>query len=160
MISDELKAAILRFYYAEKWRIGTIARQLHLHKTTVRRVLSQEGVPAKQLLGKPCGIDPFLPFIMETLGKYPTLSSARLYYMACERGYKGHIRHFCHLISLYRPRRQAEAYLRLKTLPGEQAQVDWGHFGYLQIGKARRSLCAFVMVLSFSRKIFLRFCHR
>jgi len=25
-----------------------------------------------------------------------------------------------------RPRRPAEAYLRLKTLPGEQAQVDWG----------------------------------
>lgn len=157
MIADELKADILRFYYAEKWRIGTIARQLHVHKTTVRRILSQEGIPAKQLLQKPCRIDSFLPFIMETLGKYPKLSSTRLYYMACERGYNGHIRHFSHLISLYRPRPSAEAYLRLKTLPGEQGQIDWGHFGYLQIGKARRPLIAFVMVLSFSRKIFLRF---
>jgi len=34
----------------------------------------------------------------------------------------------------------AEAYLRLRTLPGEQAQVDWGYFGKLQIGRAARAL--------------------
>ena len=55
-----------------------------------------------------------------------------------------------------RPRPPAEAYLRLRTLPGEQAQVDWAHFGHLQIGRARRPLMAFVMVLSSSRQIFLR----
>jgi len=47
--------------------------------------------------------------------------------------------------------------MRLRTLPGEQAQVDWGHFGYITIGKATRPLMAFVMVLSYSRKIFLQF---
>jgi transposase len=35
--------------------------------------------------------------------------------------------------------------------------VDWGHFGHLTIGRARRPLMAFVMVLSYSRQIFLRF---
>ncbi|WP_158921953.1 hypothetical protein, partial [Acidisphaera sp. S103] len=30
-----------------------------------------------------------------------------------------------HLISCHRPRRKAEAYLRLRCLPGEQGQVDW-----------------------------------
>jgi hypothetical protein len=42
-------------------------------------------------------------------------------------------------------------------LPGEQGQVDWGHFGKIEIGRARRALMAFVMVLSFSRMTFLRF---
>ena len=37
------------------------------------------------------------------------------------------------------------------TLPGEQAQVDWAHFGNLTIGRARRALWGFVIVLSFSR---------
>jgi len=46
---------------------------------------------------------------------------------------------------------------RLETLPGEQGQVDWGHFGRVQIGRAQRLLMAFVMVLSWSRMIFLRF---
>jgi hypothetical protein len=36
-------------------------------------------------------------------------------------------------------------------------QVDWGHFGHLEIGRARRPLMAFVAVLSWSRQIFLRF---
>ncbi|MFP3624334.1 IS21 family transposase, partial [Burkholderia sp. SIMBA_051] len=57
----------------------------------------------------------------------------------------------------HRPRKPAEAFLRLRTLPGEQAQVDWGHFGYIEIGRARRPLMAFVMVLSYSRDIYLRF---
>jgi transposase len=47
--------------------------------------------------------------------------------------------------------------LRLSTLPGEQGQVDWGHFGHVEIGRARRPLMAFVMVLSYSRQIYLRF---
>jgi hypothetical protein len=45
----------------------------------------------------------------------------------------------------------------LRTLPGEQMQIDWGHFGHLQIGQARRPLMGFVAVLSYSRRIFLRF---
>ena len=44
-----------------------------------------------------------------------------------------------------------------RSLPGEQGQVDWGHFGHLMIGRARRPLMAFVVVLSYSRQIFLRF---
>ena len=40
---------------------------------------------------------------------------------------------------------------------GEQGQVDWAHFDHLQIGRARRPLMAFVMVLSWSRQIYLRF---
>ena len=35
--------------------------------------------------------------------------------------------------------------------------MDWGHFGKLTIGRATRDLLAFVMVLSYSRRIFLRF---
>jgi transposase len=42
-------------------------------------------------------------------------------------------------------------------MPGEQAQVDWAHFGKLEIGRAQRPLWAFVMVLSYSRRLFLRF---
>jgi transposase len=47
--------------------------------------------------------------------------------------------------------------LRLKTLPGEQSQVDWAFFDSITIGKAKRPVMAFVMVLSWSRQIFLRF---
>jgi transposase len=100
---------------------------------------------------------PYRDFIVETLEKYPTLCSSRLFEMAKERGYPGGPDHFRHVVSRMRPRRKVEAFLRLRTLIGEQAQADWGAFGKPQVGKAQRALWAFVMVLSWSRQIFVRF---
>ena len=97
-------------------------------------------------------IDAYLPFIRQTLESFPTLTASRLYVMAYGRGYRGSPDHFRHLIACHRPRPKAEAYLRLRTLPGEEGQVDWGHFRHLEIGRARRPLMAFVMVLSYSRQ--------
>jgi transposase len=157
VIPADLSARILRLYEAERWRVGTIARQLHVHRDTVRRVLAQAGQPAPASPLRPSRVDPYRPFILDTLAKFPTLTAARLFVMVHERGYRGSPEHFRHIIAGMRPRPPAEAFLRLRTLPGEQAQVDWGHFGHLQIGRARRPLMAFVMVLSYSRRIFLRF---
>src|SRR5436309_6740710 len=157
MISPSLQAKILRLYHAEKWLIGTIAAQLHVHHTTVRRVLAQAQIPAGTQSLRPSIADPYVGFIVETLEKYPRLRASRLYEMVRQRGYPGRPDHFRAIVARYRPRPAAEAYLRLRTLPGEQAQVDWTHFGNLAIGRARRALWGFVMVLSFSRQIFLRF---
>jgi len=156
-IAPELRAQILRLYQAEHWRIGTIANQLHVHRDTVQRVLSQACVMRTDPPLRPSQIDPYLPFILETLAKFPTLAASRLHAMVRERGYTGGPDHFRHLVACHRPRPAAEGYLRLRTLPGEQAQVDWGHFGHLVVGRAKRPLMAFVMVLSYSRRIFLRF---
>ena len=156
-ISPELEAKILRYFHVEKWRVGTIARQLGVHHATVDRVLSQAGLPKAERPHRASLIDPYLPFVLKILEQYPQLTASRLYAMVRERGYRGGEDHFRHVMAHYRPRPQPEAYLRLRTLPGEQAQVDWGHFGKLRIGKAERTLMAFVMVLSFSRQIFLRF---
>ena len=156
-IPPDLEAQILRYYHAEHWRIGTIATQLGVHHGTVSRVLAQAGLPSAGNARRASQIDPYLPFIHDTLAQFPRLTASRLYAMVRERGYPGRPDHFRHLIAQHRPRPKAEAYLRLRTLPGEQGQVDWGHFGHLEIGRARRPLMAFVMVLSWSRQIYLRF---
>ena len=156
-ISPDLEAQILRYHHVEKWPVGTIAKQLGVHHTTVARVLAQAGLPRTLHHPRPSKADPFLPFIRQTLERFPTLTASRLYVMVQERGYTGGPDHFRHIVACHRPPPKAEAYLRLRTLAGEQAQVDWGHFGHLMIGRARRPLMAFVMVLSYSRQIFLRF---
>jgi len=156
-IKAELEAQILRYYHVEKWRCGTIARQLHVHRGTVQRVLAQAGLPRLGAVQRPSRIDPYLPFIHETLRKFPSLTASRLYAMVAERGYRGNIHHFRHMVALHRPRPAPEAYLRLRTMPGEVGEVDWASFGHLQIGRARRPLMAFVMVLAWSRQIWLRF---
>jgi transposase len=157
MISPEIEAEILRLFHAEKWRVGTIATQLGIHHSTVRRVLTQSGIAAGRESLRPSMADPFIAFIVETLEKYPRLRASRLYQMVRQRGYPGRPDHFRTIVARYRPRPKAEAYLRLRTLAGEQGQVDWGHFGKLTIGRAVRLLMGFVMVLSWSRHVFLRF---
>ncbi len=157
MISRTLEAEIRRLHEAEHWPVGTISRQLRVHHTTVRRVLADAGMPAPSTLARPCLVDPYRAFCVETLTKYPTLRASRLYQMVKARGYPGAPDHFRAVVALLRPRPAAEAYLRLRTLCGEQAQIDWAHFGKLKIGRAERPLMAFVMVLSYSRAIFLRF---
>jgi transposase len=156
VISADLEAHILRLHHAEKWKIGTIAAQLHVHHSVVKRVLYQSGAPRPRP-ARSSALEVLLPFIEETLRRFPRLPASRLYEMCRQRGHKGSSHHFRHFIALVRPRPAAEAYLRLKTLPGGEAQVDWGHFGFVSIGRARRPLLAFVMVLSWSRQIFVRF---
>jgi hypothetical protein len=78
----DIEAQILRFYHAEKWTIGTIARQLHIHHSVVRRVLAQAGLPRASEHAReggppprPSKIDAYLPFIRQTLESFPTLTA-------------------------------------------------------------------------------------
>ena len=164
-ISVELRTQILRLYQVERWPLGTIARQLHVHRDTVKRAVlststfsSEVALVVAPVLRPRVGlIDPYLPFITDTLTKFPGLTASRLYVMIQERGYRGSSSHLRHQVAELRPRRNPEAFLRLRTLAGEQGQVDWAHFGHLQVGRAKRPLMAFVMTLSYSRRIFLHF---
>jgi transposase len=158
MIPAEMEEQILRLHLVEKWSVGTIARHCHVHHTTVRRVLHQVGAQRVEP-ARPSRIDPFVDFIVETLKKHPTLTASRLHAMVVERGYLGGPDHFRRVVSQYRPRKPAEAYQRLRTLVGEEAQVDWGHFGEHNVDGALRPLSAFVMVLSWSRMVFVQFSY-
>lgn len=155
--SPEVEAEIVRLYHAEQWKVGTISTQLGVHHYVVRRVLHERGLPVPKLAPRPSMVDPYLPFIHATLERYPTLPASRLFLMVKQRGYPGQASHFRNIVRLLRPKPKHEAFLRLATLPGEQAQVDWAHFGTLKIGRATRKVLAFVMVLSHSRRVFLRF---
>ena len=63
--------------------------------------------------------------------------------MVVERGYPGSRSHFRRLVATLRPRKPAEAYQRLSTLSGEEAQVDWASFGRRVVGNATRRVSAF-----------------
>ena len=150
-VSADESAAILRLHHAEKWLIGTIATELGRHHDTIERVLTQSGLPVSKSLPRARLVDPFLPFIRETLAKYPRLRASRIWSMVKQRGYLGSKSAFRAIVSRLRPRPHAEAFLRRGVLAGQEAQVDWAHFGKLTVGRAVRELWAFVMVLSYSR---------
>lgn len=158
MISGEQEARIRQLYFAERWPIGTIARQLGLHHSTVRRVLGLQSVASQdQSTSRPTLIAPYRDFVEQTLEKYPRLHASRVFEMVRARGYRGGVAQVRRYVRTVRPTPKAEAYLRLSTLPGEQAQVDWGSFGKITVGSAQRNLSCFVLVLSWSRGMYARF---
>jgi transposase len=156
MIPKDFEARIQRLFHVERWSKGAIGRELGVHHSVVSRVLQEEGGDSSR--SRPSKIDPYVSFIEETIRRYPKITASRIYGMVVERGYRGGPSHFRSVIRTIRSRvRAPEAFLRLRVLPGEESQVDWGHFGKIRIGSAERHLMAFVMVLSYSRRIFLRF---
>jgi transposase len=159
-VSAEEGAAILRLHHVEGWPVGTIASQLHRHHDTVERVLAHGGLPITKQAPRGRLVDPYIAFIAETLAKYPRLRASRLWGLVAARGYTGSKSGFRAIVSRLRPRRTAEAYVRRAVLPGEEAQVDWAHFGKITVGRAERPLFAFVMVLAFSRMRFVYFAMR
>lgn len=156
-MTAEERARILKLHHAELWPVGTIATELGRHHDTIERVLAESGLTITKQVLRARLVDPFLPFLRETLDKYPRLCASRLWSMVKARGYTGSKSGFRAIVRRLRPRRQAEAFLRRAVLPGQEAQVDWAHFGTLTIGRAKRKLFAFVIVLSYSRKRFVRF---
>ena len=50
-----------------------------------------------------------------------------------------------------------KAFLKLSFAPGECAQVDWGSYGSVAVGETRRRLSFFVMVLCYSRMMYVEF---
>ncbi len=153
MIAPETRAEIRRLYYAEHWKVGTIASALSVHPDTVRRAIESERFNLKGGRPRPRQIDPYVSFVGDTLERYPRLCATRLHQMLKTRGFSGGISQVRRVVRQLRPQRKAEAYLRLSVLRGEQAQVDWGSFGKVSIGKGKRALSCFVMVLSWSRAI-------
>src|SRR5215831_1715350 len=155
MISDEQVARIRHLFHAEHWKIGTIAAQLSFHPDTVRRALKTDRFRSHPRL-RACLTDPYLDFLRQTLQQYPRLRATRLFQMIVARGYTGSVTQLRRVVADLRPRRR-EAFLRLHTFPGEQAQADWACFSEVTVGRARRRLSAFVLTLSYSRALWLEF---
>ena len=155
MIPPEMRAEMRRLFFAEHFAVNTIAEVLGVHPDAVRGAIRSHSFLSTPAIRK-SQLDPFMPFIRETLEKYPKLRSTRLFLMLRDRGYKGSVQQLRRVVRRVRPTSQ-QVFLALSTLPGEQAQCDWGSFGTLQVGKAIRKLSCFVMVLRYSRRMFAVF---
>ena len=155
MIDPEVRVQIRRYFYAEHWKVGTIAQALGVHPDTVKRAIEVERFHRAERL-RASMLDAYLPLVRQTLEAHPRLRATRLHQMLQDRGYRGNVQQVRRVVARLRPRPQ-EAFLRLHVFVGEQAQVDWASFGTVMVGRARRALSCFVMTLSWSRALYLEF---
>jgi transposase len=155
MISPETRAQIRRHFYVEHWKVGTIASELSVHPDAVRNAIESDRFNRTESR-RASVVDPYLGFIHETLDRHPRLRATRIFQMIRDRGYSGSVVQLRRAVSRFRPPKR-EPFLQLQMFPGEQAQVDWAHFGPVMVGRAKRALSCFVMTLSYSRALYLEF---
>src|SRR5580704_8481313 len=105
MIDPEVRVQIRRYFYAEHWKVGTIAQALGVHPDTVRRAIEVERFHRAEQL-RSSKADPYLPFLRQTLEEHPRLCATRLYRMLIERGYTGSAVQLRRVVARLRPRPQ------------------------------------------------------
>jgi transposase len=131
-----------------------IARELDLDIKTVRKWSREEWSPQRR---QPRGVA--LMLYEDVIAKRFAevgYNAMVLYRELQDAGYEGSPRSVRRFVGRLREAARPEvATLRFETGPGEQAQVDWGMIG-VWIGEVRIKVHLFVMVLGFSRRIFVR----
>ena len=156
MIPPEVRSEMRRLVLREGWAVETVARRFGVHHSTVRRALQDDSPSTPK--SRPSALEPFKPYIVARLTEHPQLTSKRLLEELRPQGFPLSIAQLRRYVARVRVPRDRSAYLRVEVIPGEQAQVDWASFGQLRIGSTRRPLSAFLIVLSWSRALYVDFC--
>jgi transposase len=135
-----------------------IAERLGVSRQTVYNHLNRKkGEPfPKARPARPSLLDPFRDYIEARLERFD-LPATVVFQEIRKQGYRGGLtilRDFVRPLKQEFVRRVTE---RFETLPGQQAQIDWGECGTIEVGGERKTLYVFVMVLGYSRMMYARF---
>ena len=141
----------------ERQRLSVVqtAGALGMDVRTVRRWAKVQRWRPRAGAPRASKLDPFKAQIVRWLDAYP-YSAQQVLQRLRELGFMGGATIVKVYVARIRPRLRP-AYLKLEFAPGECAQVDWGSFGTIGVGSTRRRLSFFVMVLCFSRRMYLEF---
>ncbi len=137
--------------------IREIARRTGFARNTVRKYLRQPAVPRYgPRPRRPSKLDPFKPYLEQRMAE-GVFNANRLLHELRARGYTGGKTILKDYLQPRRPPKAPRAVVRFEPAPGEQAQVDWGEFAYTDTQGRRRKVYGFVMVLSYSRAMYVEF---
>jgi len=137
--------------------ISDIARVTGRDRKTIRSVVNGSvNPPPRKRKKRASKLDPFVPYLERRIEE-GVLNCNKLFDEIRRQGYEGGKSTLKYCVQPYREARQQDATVRFETLPGEQAQVDWGHFGFIEHHGRRRKLYGFVMTLGWSRASYLEF---
>jgi transposase len=134
--------------------ISEIGRRLALDRKTVRKYLHEAPRPY-QRKAKRWKIDAWRGYLRERW-EQGVRNAYRLFGEIQKRGYEGCYTQVKSVVRAWRGEERERAFVRFETSPGEQSQMDWGHFG----NWAGARLYAFVLLLCYSRMRYVEFTQR
>ena len=137
------------------WTVSAIAEQLNLDRKTVRRYLLEPPQPYKREKPAPCKIDAHRAYLRERW-EQGVHNARKLLDEIRGRGYGGGYSQLKLAVASWREEGRERAFVRFETEPGEQSQMDWGHFG----NWGGRRLYGFALTLCYSRMRYVEFTQR
>jgi transposase len=151
-------AEVLRLHLTEGKGVKAIARQLRMHRKTVRKLLgvARGGGRPTPLPPRSSILDPYQDEIRRALHDCADIRAPAVLDRLRAVGYQGGITVVRDRLRQLRPRPKQEAFFTRDYGPGQLLQVDWADFGFALPGCARR-VSAFVAALPFSRYLYLEF---
>jgi len=143
----------------EKLSVRKIAKTLDLARKTVRKYF-REPNPKRPKVKRKTKLDPFRDQITRMLEIDPKASAVVIHQRLSELGFTGGITILRDYLAKVRPpSKRSEAFVRFESAPGEQCQIDWGHFGSLSYGNTKRKLYCLAVIECHSRMLYLEFTH-
>jgi transposase len=156
MIDFELYSKIKAYHELEGLKPTQIAGELGLDPRTVEKWLGEKRFrPRKSYVQRKSLLDPFKDSILRMLESH-SYSAVQIMQRIREEGFNGSYTIVKDYVRKVRPKRP-KPFLKLSFAPGECAQVDWGSFHSIRVGETHRRLSFFVMVLCYSRLMYLEF---
>ena len=155
MIDYELFCKIRHLKDHEGLSAHQIAGELAMDPRTVAKWLARERFCPRKASLRASKLDPFKNEIARMLESH-AFTAAQILVRIREQGYAGGYSIVKDYVRTIRPPKRP-AYLTLAFAPGECAQVDWGCYGSVAVGNTRRRLSFFVMVLCYSRMLYVEF---
>lgn len=135
--------------------VPQIAEQLQLDPKTAAKWVACASYHPRRSSKRPSKLDSFKGQIVTLLERHPYTAQQVLQELRT-KGYTGSYSILKEFVRLVRPVRKP-AFLMLEFAAGDCAQVDWGSAGFITVGSTRRRLSFFVMVLCYSRMIYVEF---
>ena len=136
-------------------KCSQIAAELTLDERTVAKWIEEDQYRQRKPVQCNSKLDPFKGDIVRMLETHP-YTAAQLLQRIREDGFDGGYTIVKEYVRKIRPKPK-KAYLVLSFAPGQCAQVDWGSYGSVRVGDTSRRLSFFVMVLCYSRMMYVEF---
>lgn len=155
MIDYETYCQIRLLHGQKHLKASQIAAELQLDIKTVQNWMEQETFHPRQSPKRSSKLDAFKNQIIALLDRHPYTAQQILQQLQTQ-GYAGGYSILKDYVRRIRPVRKP-AFLMLEFAAGECAQVDWGQYGSVPVGSTRRRLSFFVMVLCYSRMLYVEF---
>jgi transposase len=137
-----------------------ISRKLRLSRPTVKKYIKNPEPTRQRKISRTSKLDAYREQIKAFLEQDPEVKAPMVLQRIGKEGFDGKITIVRDYLKKLRGQQKYRTpFIRFESRPGQQMQIDWGHFGSLVYAETMRKLYAFAAIECYSRTAYVEFTH-